>query len=67
MIAVVVYFELKFTVCIKDLDMLNLVKNRNGVEVLGSSQFSLLPHLPQVTMLASKVVKNDSKIVISNR
>jgi len=32
--------------------------------VLGSSQFSLLPKLPQKTTLNSKVVKIDSKIII---
>jgi len=29
------------------------------------SQFKLLPQLPQIMMLASKVVKIDSKIIIS--
>ena len=36
-----------------------------GGPVLGSSQFLLLPQLPQKMMLASKVVKIDSKIIIS--
>ncbi len=36
----------------------------NGVLILSPSQFSLLPQLPQKTKLASKVVKNDSKIII---
>ena len=35
-----------------------------GGQVLGSSQFSLLPQLPEKTKLASKVVKIDSKIII---
>ena len=35
-------------------------KIRNGGLVLGSSQFLLLPQLPQKMKLASKVVKNDS-------
>ena len=35
-----------------------------GGPVLGSSQFLLLPQLPQKMMLASKVVKIDSKIII---
>jgi len=30
--------------------------------ILGSSQFTLLPQLPQKMMLSLKVVKNDSKI-----
>jgi len=59
--------EVAPTVRIKDLDKLKLVKICNNGQVLGSSQFSLLPQLPQKTMLASKVVKNDSKIVISPR
>jgi len=46
------------TVRIKYLDKLNLVKIRNGGKVLGSSQFSLLPQLPQKMTLASKVIKN---------
>ena len=55
----------RYTVRIKDLDNLNLLKIRSGDKVLGSSQFLLLSQLPQKTMLASKVVKNNSKIVIS--
>jgi len=35
-----------------------------GGLVLGSSQLSLLPKLPQKMTLASKVVKIDSKIII---
>jgi hypothetical protein len=34
----------------------------NGGSVLGLSQFSILPQLPQKTMLVLKVVKIDSKI-----
>ena len=54
------YFKksLQFTVRIRVLDKLNLVKLD---KVLGLSQFLLLP---QEMMLASKVVKNDSKIII---
>ena len=33
--------------------------------ILGSNQFLLLPQLPQKILLASKVVKSDSKIIIS--
>ena len=40
---------------------LNLVKLGYGGSVLGSSQFLL----PQKMTLASKVVKSDSKIIIS--
>ncbi len=36
--------------CVKDLDKHNLVKFRNGVLVLGLSQFSILPQLPHKTM-----------------
>ena len=43
---------------------LNLVKLGYGGLVLGSSQFLLLPKLPQKMMIASKVVKSDSKIII---
>ena len=50
---------------VKDLDKLNLVKFVYGGVVLGSSKFSLLPQLSQNIMLASKVVKADSKIIIS--
>ena len=49
---------------ITDLDKLNLVKIQNGGQVSGSSQFPLMPRLPQKMTLASKVVKNDSKITI---
>ena len=49
---------------IKNLDKLNLLKLANGGLVLGSSQFLLLPQLPLKMILASKVVKSDSKIII---
>ena len=42
-------------------------KIRIGGSTLSLSQFLLLPQLPQKTALASKVVKNDSKKVISLR
>ena len=51
------------TVCITDLFKLNLVKIRNGGLVLCSSQFPVLPQLPQKMTLAAKVVK----IIISLR
>ena len=54
-----------YTMCIMDLDMLNKVNLTNGGLDLGSSQFFLLPQLPQKMTLASKVVKNDSRIIIS--
>ena len=37
----------KTTVCITELNKLNLVKRVYGGSVVGSSQFSLLPQLPQ--------------------
>jgi len=37
-------------------------KFADGSSVLGSSQFSILPQLPQKTMLGLKGVKIDSKI-----
>ena len=46
------------TLRITDLDKLKFIS------ILGLSQFSILPQLPQKIMLASKVVKIDSKIII---
>jgi hypothetical protein len=40
-------------------------KYPSGGLVLGLSQFSILPQLPPKIMLDSKVVKIDSKIIIS--
>jgi hypothetical protein len=40
-------------------------KSANGGLILSSSQFLILPQLPQKMKLASKVVKVDSKIIIS--
>ncbi len=40
-------------------------KSANGGSILSLSQFLILPQLPQKMKLASKVVKNDSKIIIS--
>ncbi len=37
----------------------------NGGSILGSSKFSLLPQLPPKILLDSKMVKLDSKIIIS--
>ena len=51
-------------VAIADLEN---VKIDYGGLVLGSSQFLLLPQLLQKMMLASKMVKIDSKIIISRR
>jgi hypothetical protein len=39
-------------------------KSANGGLILRSSQFLILPQLPQKMMLASKGVKVDSKIII---
>jgi hypothetical protein len=36
-----------------------------GGSILSSSQFLLMPQLPQKMELASKVVKVDSKIIVS--
>jgi hypothetical protein len=47
------------TACFTDLGKLNLLM------VLSYSQFLLLPQLPQKIELASKVVKVDSKIIVS--
>ena len=56
-----------YSVRIKDLDTINLVKICTGGLVLGLSKFPLLPQLPQKMMLVSKVVKSDSKIIITIR
>jgi hypothetical protein len=40
-------------------------KSANGGSILSSNQFLILPQLPQKMKLASKVVKVDSKIIIS--
>ncbi len=40
-------------------------KSANGGSILSSSQFLILPQLPQKIKLASKVVKVESKIIIS--
>ena len=53
--------ENEYTVCIKDLGKLNLVKFPYGGKVLGSSRFSVLPPLPLEIALALKVVKSNSK------
>jgi hypothetical protein len=39
-------------------------KSANGGSILSSSQFLILPQLPQKIKLASKVVKVNSKIII---
>ena len=43
--------------------LINLVKLYGGL-VLGSSQFLLLPQLPKILLLISKVVTSDLKIII---
>ena len=50
---------------IKDLDKPNLIKLAYGGLILGLSWFSLLHQLPQKLLLDSKVVKSDSKIILS--
>ncbi len=58
--------------CVCDIDTecftyLGKLNFPNGGSVLGSSQFSILPQLPQNIMLNSKVVKIDTKIIICLR
>ena len=53
------------TECFTDLDNLNLVKLCNGGLALGSSKYLPLPQVHQEMMLDLKVVKNDTKIIIS--
>jgi hypothetical protein len=58
-------------VCTKrftDLDKFDfsIIKFAYCVLLLDLSQFFLLPQLPQDTVLASEVVKRDSKIIISS-
>ena len=50
--------------CFTNSNNINLL---NGDSVLVSSQFTLLPRLPVITMLDLKVVKIDIKIMISLR
>ena len=50
---------------ITEFEQLNLVKFGYGGSVLDLSQFWLLPKLPQKMTLTLKVVKSDSKIIIS--
>jgi hypothetical protein len=40
-------------------------KSANGGSIVTSSQFSILPQLPQKMKLVSKVVKIDPKIIVS--
>jgi hypothetical protein len=40
-------------------------KSASGGSILNSSQFLILPQLPQKMKLSSKVIKIDSKIIIS--
>jgi hypothetical protein len=40
-------------------------KSANGGSILSSSQFLILPQLPQRMDLTSKVIKVDSKIIVS--
>lgn len=48
-----------------DWDKLNLVKFASESLVLGLIKFSMLPQKPQIRTLASKVVRRDSKIIMS--
>jgi len=48
-----------------NLSLTEQAKLAYGGSVLGSSQFTLLPQLPLKTTLDLKVVKTDSKVIIS--
>ncbi len=48
-----------------DLDNPKLDNIGYGCLLLGSIQFFILPRLPQKMTFPSKVVKNDSKLIIS--
>ena len=52
--------------CYRAFHRFGQAKFAYGGPVLGSSQFLQLPQLPQKMKLASKVVKIDSKIIISS-
>ena len=58
------FAELLSTVCINDLDKMNLVE---VVWILARTNFCFCSLLPQKMKLTSKVVKSDSKIIISFR
>jgi hypothetical protein len=56
------------TVSFRDLQCVqgfSRAKSANSGSILSSSQFLILPQLPQKIKLTSKVVKIDSKIIIS--
>ena len=54
-------YEFFYTECVMGLDKLNLVKFHNDGLILDLSQFSILPQLPQNTLLDSKVAKRIKK------
>jgi hypothetical protein len=61
------YFDLKFSTAYQRYSVFqgfSKAKSANGGSILSSSQFLILPQLPQKIKLASKVVKVDSKIII---
>jgi hypothetical protein len=60
----VVLHKTEHTERIRDSDKLNLVKFPYIGLVLDERQFLILPQLPQIVMLNSKVVKTDSKKII---
>jgi len=55
--------KLPSTELLKGLDKLNLVEFAHAGIVLGSSQFFLLPQLPQNMPITSKAIKIDLKII----
>jgi hypothetical protein len=67
--------DICYTKCAKECDLyecqlysvfqgFSKAKSSNGGSILSLSQFLILPQLPQKIKLASKVVKDDSKIII---
>ena len=56
---------ISYTLCFMDLDKLTLAQLCYGGLVLGLRHILEIPKLPQKRMLTAKVVKSDSKIIIS--
>ena len=57
--------EIKFSSFYSVFQGFSKAKSANGGSILSSSQFLLLPQLPKKMELALKVVKVDSKIIVS--
>ncbi len=58
----IVYIQPSKNVSYREFNGFGQAKFPDGGSILGSSQFSILPQLPQKMMLGLKVVKIDSKI-----